>query len=253
MFPAPSPNSQSFIQSLANGGATPSTIEFHKTAINAAAASKQKQFTSSTTTAQDTKNIPASSMDPALQQQSAQQSTFGQHDNDAANGLFLLAQATNGQQANPYANTNVNNGSTNHNRSVETSPTMTNIAGQNGSMAGSVQGSGDVSDSGDHGKIATRSKGKRASGGKGAAAASNGRRKAEEAPQKQPPIKKQKNGNMALAMNDIDSDEEPEPDIKEEQYDRDGRKMTDEEKRKNFLERNRYENLPQSSTGTAFN
>ena len=239
MFPAPSPNSQAFIQSLANGGATPSTLDFHRTAITAAAASKQKQYTNNITTTQDTKNIPASSMDPALQQQSAQQSTFGQHDNDAANGLFLLAQATNGQQANPYANTNVNSASTNLNRSLETSPTMANTARQNGSLTGSVQGSGDVSDSGDQGKMATRSRGKKTSAGKGAAAA-NARRKAEDAPPKQPSTKKQKNGNTVQMMDDDDSDEEPQPDIKEEQYDRDGRKMTDEEKRKNFLERNRY-------------
>ena len=238
MFPAPSPNSQAFIQQLANGGATPSTIDFHRTAINAAAASKNKQFGTSNTTSQDSKPIPASSMDPILQQQSTQQPTFGQHDNDAANGLFLLAQATNGQQANPYASSHANNVSNNHGRSMETSPTMANAAGRNGSLAGSAQGSGDISDSGDQGKMATRSKGKKSSGGK-AATASNARRKAEETPVKQPPAKKQKSGNAMHGMNDFDSDEEPQQDMKEEQYHNDGRKMTDEEKRKNFLERNR--------------
>ena len=43
-------------------------------------------------------------------------------------------------------------------------------------------------------------------------------------------------------MMDIDGmdSEEEQPNIKEEQYHPDGKKMTDEEKRKNFLERNRY-------------
>ena len=40
-------------------------------------------------------------------------------------------------------------------------------------------------------------------------------------------------------MDGSDSEEE-QANIKEEQFHNDGRKMTDEEKRKNFLERNRF-------------
>lgn len=180
-------------------------------------------------------------MDPLLQQQSTQQQTFGQHDNDAANGLFLLAQATNGQQVNPYSNHIANSNSNTQGRSMETSPTTANAASQLNSVArngsGSAQGSGDMSDDGDQGKMATRSKGKRSSGGK-AGTANNGRRKADDTPAKQPPAKKQKQINAMQEMENFDSDEE-QANIKEEQYHNDGRKMTDEEKRKNFLERNR--------------
>ena len=38
---------------------------------------------------------------------------------------------------------------------------------------------------------------------------------------------------------EMEDDSEDESNIKEEEYDSKGRKMTDEEKRKNFLERNR--------------
>ena len=236
MFPAPSPNSQAFIQSLASSGATPSTLDFHRTAVNAATANKNKQQPPIGISSQDTRPIPASSMDPSLQQP-AQSTTFGQHDNDAANGLFLLAQATNGQQANQFAAPVTDNASNSQRRSLETSPNMANIAARNGSLAGSAQGSGEISDSGD-GKPATRARGKRTSGGKNAAS-STGRRKADDTPAKQPHAKKAKNGNAKMEMEPFDSDEEDQPNIKEEQYHGDGRKMTDEEKRKNFLERNR--------------
>ncbi|KAH6971274.1 hypothetical protein EDB80DRAFT_744450 [Ilyonectria destructans] len=36
MFPAPSPNSQALFAQLASGGATPSTIDFHRTVMSAA-------------------------------------------------------------------------------------------------------------------------------------------------------------------------------------------------------------------------
>ncbi|KMQ81444.1 bzip transcription factor, partial [Lasius niger] len=41
MFPAPSPNSQALFAQLAGGGATPSTLDFHRTALSAAAKREQ--------------------------------------------------------------------------------------------------------------------------------------------------------------------------------------------------------------------
>lgn len=238
MFPAPSPNSQALYQQLASGGATPSTLDFHRTAMNAAAVQKGAQPGANGASSRiEDKRAPVAPMDPALQPQ-PQQPTFGQHDNDAANGLFLLAQAGNGAQANNQfavrnaANTNLNN------RSHETSPQMSKGTRHNGSIGGQSEMSGDISDSGDQSKPATRNRGKRASGGK--ATASNGKRKSEDAALKQPSAKKQKSNNngMNMDMDGMDSDDE-QPNIKEEQYHADGKKMTDEEKRKNFLERNR--------------
>lgn len=244
MFPAPSPNSQALFQQLANGGATPNTLDFHRTAMNAAAARKGTHINGTNTQAED-QRAPVAPMDPSLQQQ-PQQPTFGQHDNDAANGLFLLAQAGNGAQANhqyTVANTNSNMTS---NRSHETSPNMPKgVRNGNGSIGGQSEISGEVSDSGDQSKPATRNKGKRASGGANSAP-SNGRRKADDTSPKQPSTKKQKkNNNNNTAMMDMDGmeSEDEQPNIKEEQYHPDGKKMTDEEKRKNFLERNRYVKL----------
>ena len=251
MFPAPSPNSQAIYQQLANGGATPSTLDFHRTAMNAAAARKGNQLgVNGGNQQQEDKRAPIAPMDSSLQQQ-PQQPTFGQHDNDAANGLFLLAQAGNGTQTNnQFAVPNTANNNMVNNRSHETSPNMTKATrNANGSIGGQSEMSGDVSDSGD-GKPATRTRGKRASAGK-SAPASNGRRKADDTPAKQPSAKKAKNNsvnmnmNMNMNMDGMDSDEE-QPDIKEEQYHENGKKMTDEEKRKNFLERNRYVAVPTS-------
>lgn len=251
MFPAPSPNSQAIYNQLANGGATPSTLDFHRTAMNAAAVSRgNQQRTNGATSQPDEKRVPLAPMDSSLQQQQqqqqqqVQQATFGQHDNDAANGLYLLAQAGNGaQSSNPFAAPQVTGMQNNQGRSHETSPNMAN-AMRNGSLTGaSAQGRSEMSgdDSGDQSKPATRSRGKRPSGGKGGAASTN-RRKAEDAPLKQPSAKKAKhnaNTSVDMSMDGMDSDDEPQ-DIKEEQYHADGKKITDEEKRKNFLERNRY-------------
>lgn len=242
MFPAPSPNSQTLFQQLANGGATPNTLDFHRTAMNAVAARKGNQTNGTNTQAEDLR-APVAPMDPSLQQQ-PQQPTFGQHDNDAANGLFLLAQAGNGAQAShQYAVPNTNNTMAN-NRSHESSPNMSKGARNgNGSIGGQSEMSGDVSDSGDQSKPPTRNRGKRASGGTNTAP-TNGRRKADDTPPKQPSAKKQKkisnnNNNAMMDIDGMDSEEE-QPNIKEEQYHPDGKKMTDDEKRKNFLERNRY-------------
>lgn len=237
MFPAPSPNSQAIYQQLASGGATPSTLDFHRTAMSAASVQKGQGGTNGANSRIDDKRAPIASMDPALQQQ-PQQPTFGQHDNDAANGLFLLAQAGNGAQAsNQFAVPNPATSSMN-NRSHETSPHMSHR--NNSSIGGQSEMSGDVSDSGDQGKSTTRGRNKRNSGGK--AAATNGKRKQEETTSKQSSAKKQKNNNnigMNMDMDGMDSEEE-QVNIKEEQYHADGKKMTDEEKRKNFLERNRH-------------
>ena len=257
MFPAPSPNSQALYQQLANGGATPGTLDFHRTAMTVAAARKTDNYNhnhmnGATSQPQDQK-VPIANMDHTSQQQQPQ--PFGQHDNDAANGLFLLAQAGNGtQQNNQFAIPN--QPSTTHahpnsmpSKSHEASPNLAKRAARNASIGGSISGSargvsemsGDMSDDGEsQAKPNTRAKGKRNSTGK-AVQAPNGRRKAEETPSKVPAAKKTKTSNdvanMDLSMDGMDSDEEN--NIKEEQYNENGKKMTDEEKRKNFLERNR--------------
>lgn len=264
MFPAPSPNTQgfpatpntqAFMQSLQSGGATPSTMDFHRTAINAAAARKDKNSQSQANGA----SVQQRTAPVAAMSQGGQAQDFNQH--DAANGLFLLAQAGNAPQANnhfaiPNPPNSIANSQT---QSHETSPNLNKRGARNangslegGSLSGSVRGHSEMSadDSGDQSKPTTRSRGKRTSGGKGAAA-TNGRRKAEDTPSKQPVAKKAKNnnGNIQPDMNGMGMESDEEQDMKEEQYHADGKKMTDEEKRKNFLERNRYGNLIPSTAG----
>lgn len=259
MFPAPSPNSQAIFQHLASGGATPSTLDFHRTAINAAAARKSEHYNHShPPTSQPTEQAAqtANMGQKPQQQQQTQQDPFGQHDaNDAANGLFLLAQARDGSQTNNQfampAQPNPSQG-LQSNMPQDISPKLSKQPARNagGSLGGSISGSargisemsGEMTDSGnDQAKPNTRGRGKKGSGGKGVQSA-NGRRKADDTPSKGPAPKKAKgNNNSALmdtSMEGMDSDEEI--NVKEEQYHENGKKMTDEEKRKNFLERNRY-------------
>lgn len=264
MFPAPSPNSQALFQQLQSGGATPSTLDFHRTAMSAAAAQKNIQTGANGATSQPAhKRAPIASMDTSTQQQ-GQNQVFGenQQHNDAANGLFLLAQAGTDQTNNQFAIPNPPSGiiqNSNQARAQETPPNMPKRAGRNangsigGSLSDSAQGqselSGERSDSAEQAMPTTRTRSKRTTTAKGAAAGS-GRRKADDTPLKQPSAKKSKTSNdnsglnLDMNMDGMESDEEQEQmNIKEEQYHENGKKMTDEEKRKNFLERNRYVHL----------
>ena len=256
MFPAPSPNSQALYQQLASGGATPNTLDFHRTAVSAAAGRKADNlnYSNGSVSQAQEQRVQIANMEQSHQQPAHQH--FGQHDNDAANGLFLLAQAGNESQSNnQFAVPNQpTHGLPMSSHVQESSPNLAKRAGRNasgsmgGSLSGSVRGmsemSGEMSDGVDQSKPNTRAKSKRVTSSKGAASS---RRKAEDTPSKPPPAKKAKNNNnnnsinanIDLSMDGMDSDEEQ--NIKEEQYHENGKKMTDEEKRKNFLERNRYE------------
>lgn len=219
MFPAPSPGTQALFQSLqANGTATPSTLDFHRTALNAAAARKGQGF-NATTSAQDNDAMVQTSMD--VKPANGPSDNYTQHDaTDAANGLFMLAKGA--QHANnqypPPQQVNAQP-QAHHGR-------MNSDANTRASLDSSVrEHSGEVSDGGPKGK----GRGKK---GK-AAQAANGKRKAEETT----PAKNTKRSKAVANM-----DPSLEEDSEEEEDDMDGpdtKKMTDEEKRKNFLERNR--------------
>lgn len=188
MFPASSPTSQAFLQSLQNGGATPSTVDFHRAAGTAASSNKSKHplSTSGTVPTESTGVASVANMDPTLSS-SGQPNAFGQHDNDAANGLFLLAQATN-----------------EHNN---------NMQGRDPSQD-------------DEGR-------RNASGQKVA------RRKAIGSSDDERSNKKARLGGPTMTMDDESDDQRAMQENKGDEYHADGRKMTEEEKRKNFLERNR--------------
>ena len=235
MFPAPSPGSQAFFNQLASGGATPSTLDFQRTAVNAASASRTESSTTVPTSQPQPSRTQTSTMDPAVQQQVPNQH-FGQHDNDAANGLFLLAQAGNESQANnqfpvPAQPAHASN---------QDAPPKRAGRNNNGSIggsisAGSAQGQSELSGGGSDGETKQDTKKSK----KGSTNKGGSRRKADDTPAKQPAKKSKTNNGMAhdISMDDVDSDEPI--DEKEDQYHENGKKMTDEEKRKNFLERNR--------------
>ncbi|KAI1327274.1 Aft1 HRA domain-containing protein [Xylariaceae sp. FL0255] len=240
MFPAPSPNSQAIFAQLANnGGATPSTLDFHRTAMSAAANKANRDKVSQnphpvTSQPQDTNGATVKS------ESKPASGAFDPHDNDAANGLFMLAQGAQGRNGPQQAQYPVGGNQQVHahpppppTNQTDTSPRM------NGNSSHPQPNARGVSEAMSHGseeseppKPNTRAKGKR--GG-----AANGRRKADEAPAKQPANKKTKTAPSTHSQDDNTSDDEDDEDSKMGGMDGSKSKMTDEEKRKNFLERNR--------------
>ena len=215
MFPAPSPNSQAIFNSLQSGGATPGTLDFHRTAMNAAARNKNNYPNTSNPEGQN------GNMD-------------NQHDaTDAANGLFMLAK---GGQANQFAQ----NGNSQQQQQMQTR----SAGGQRTSNASEQTG---ASPEEEDNKSSARGK-------KGGKAPANGRRKSEATPKGSNKRQKGNNGGPvnvdpaldpdADMMGDDDDDDVgsmmDEDDMGEEPKGKNGKKMTDEEKRRNFLERNRY-------------
>ncbi|KAK4946351.1 Transcription factor [Elasticomyces elasticus] len=205
MFPAPSPNSQALFNSLQSGGATPGTLDFHRTAMNAAARNKNNQF-ANTSNPQET--LPKNNMD-------------AQHDaTDAANGLFMLAKG--GQPTNQFAVPNA----------VQTSaPT------RNGQDQKQISENGDSPESHEDTKPARGGRGKKVK-----AEPANNRRKSEASAKGSNKRAKGNSGAPIVdpALEPPDEDDDSDMDMDEEEMKHpNGKKMTDEEKRRNFLERNR--------------
>jgi ATF/CREB family transcription factor len=238
MFPAPSPNSQAILSQLQSGGATPSTLEFHRTALNAAKRSGFNAPTSNPTTEPE----QLTNMDPKISQ-SAVVDPFTHHDAaDAANGLFMLAKG--GQaNANQFAVSaqsslppqNIQNKPSEPVQEVNNNNKRASRSNANHSVR---EMTGDGSDTqGEQAKPAAKGKGKKNTK---SATPSTGRRKAEDTPAKGANKRAKANNGTA---------HEPSPEQgSSEDYDmnsptgdtKDTKKMTDEEKRRNFLERNRY-------------
>jgi ATF/CREB family transcription factor len=232
MFPEPSPG---IFGHLASGVATPATLDFHRTAVNAAAAHREAP-PNVTSQPQELLN--------GMQDVKPPQGQFDQHEaNDAANGLFLLANARNSNTQQPahYAmapQMSVHGHpqpAMNIGGHPDSSPQMSNQ--HNGSISTtSGRGVSEISDENDQqSRPNTRGKGKRSST---QITQSNGRRKTEETPSKAPAGKKAKANNGHAMEPEPQSEEEL--DMNKDEYNANGKKMTDEEKRKNFLERNRY-------------
>jgi len=242
MFPAPSPSSQAIFNSIQGGLATPGTLDFHRTALNAAARSKVDTNTQTQPQSQPQGAPKAEFSQPGPPASMTAPDPFGNHpDRDAVNSLYMLAQTGN-RNANQFAVPPPPQSLHNHAQQARMHPPShdTSPSSQRGGRPSNAGQDGSPFDhSGSDDKAGVKGRGKKNSVGKVTA---NGRRKAEDTPAKGPANKKAKNiaGPPAYMMDD-DEDMLDDDDIKDEPDQMiGGRKMTDEEKRKNFLERNRY-------------
>lgn len=246
MFPHPSPNSQALYNSLQSGGATPGTLDFHRTAMTARAQQSANNYnmqpngaTSQPQNANiqpdlDGKPFNGNTSNP---QQEAQDPFSSHQTNDAANGLFMLAQAggqrgaqqQQQQQQQPQQQYPVQQHG--YQQNMQQDRVGKNSVGS--TMSGSTDGGEQYSEG--ENKSATKGRGgKKGSAGKGA---QNGKRKTDDTPSKAQNNKRQRGSVGQAVPQDEDMDDDDDDDHDDQQ---DGnKKMTDEEKRKNFLERNR--------------
>ncbi|KAK4464014.1 transcription factor atf1 [Cladorrhinum samala] len=262
MFPVPSPNTQAFLQIAGGGAATPSTLEFQRTALAAAAKREQVQAQppppppplAPTSQPQEASNgvVPLKHPEPVKPAGS-----YDPHDNDAANGLFMLAQGRNSTQPPvpqypPVPPAQV------HNHPIQapapavqpinTSPHMnggSSVGGREGrSVSVAMSAQSDESELAQQNTRTTRAKGKRGS----TSAAAGSRRKGDDMQTKGPANKKAKingNGNPHTgppsngSYDEMDHSDDDDDDQHNHKEGGSRSKMTDEEKRKNFLERNR--------------
>lgn len=235
MFPAPSPGQ--LLQQLPSGGATPSTLDFHRTALNAAR--KNGAHAPTSNPQEPDQLLPQSA--PMEMSKSQQVYSFAHPDaTDAANGLYLLAK---GAQAtsNPFGGpTSQPVPQQNRNGHVAQDPSLTNNDPDAISASGSVQLNGDMSDEHET-KPNVRGKGKRNAAKP--TTATNGRRKAEDTTKT---ANKKLKGSNGVAMeeetpSDDDFMQPPPAEAGSGGGATNKKMMTDEEKKKNFKERNRYE------------
>ncbi|KAK4552549.1 Transcription factor [Recurvomyces mirabilis] len=255
MFPQPSPNSQAIFSQLQSGGATPGTLDFHRTAMNARAQTQANTYNmpphNVTSQPQTDPNIqPGLDSKPYSQAQQGQQQDaqdpFGSHQtNDAANGLYMLAQAGGqrgaqqgfgGQQQQQQQQQQPQQGYSQPMQQEANGHQRANKGSIVSTMSGSTEnGNAEYSEDGADMKPQSRGgRGKKGSAGK----AANGKRKQDETPSKGA-VKKQRGANgQAMQMDDMDDDDDMDESMMLDEHP-DGKKMTDEEKRKNFLERNR--------------
>ncbi|KAJ2901478.1 bZIP transcription factor [Zalerion maritima] len=253
MFPAPSPGNG---QSLYMPNPTPNTLEFQKTAMSAAAKHGQPQTTQapsqSVTSQPQQPASTATAPTPATKTEPKPAGPFDNHDNDAANGLYMLAQGRNSGQNNQQFSmaapqTTAPSGpapipattTMTSQLGVQTSPQMPNggaVAPPEPSARGVSEAASAASDEND--PVRSNTRGKRKANQN--AANTNGRGKTESGlkysnkkTKTAASISASSKHEDDMMMMNSDSDEKSKHD------ENSNKKLTDEEKRKNFLERNR--------------
>ncbi|KAB5572648.1 bZIP transcription factor [Coniochaeta sp. 2T2.1] len=247
MFPAPSPNSQALFASLSTA-ATPGTIDFHRTAMSAAAAKSREQQALAQPNVTSQPQEMANGTSTVKPESKPPTGPFDPHDNDAANGLFMLAQGRNNTQPpnNNYAVQPPQHTAPKANARAQpqpsTSPQMNGHSIAASSTRGISEAASAMSDESEQqARPTTRGRGKRNSTANGGT--TNGRRKAADDAPKPPAKKSRVNGGGSISsgagdMDMMDHSDDENMNMKDE-HGNPKTKMTDEEKRKNFLERNR--------------
>ena len=253
MFPVPSPSASGLFQL---GTSTPSTMEFQRTALSAASLRKQPTLTSIapplnkpefSVTAPDARDHNSSTTKPRQLS-----NTFDADPaHNAANGLYMLAQAH--QQNDQYSNSTVtaptntgiisgqsNLGSTQDDtspnpkkRALVTNTSMARATGT--AMAGNVRGVSEMSE--DMASDSDESDDDKRGNGDG----KGGKRTAGRGRKNDP--KSNKRAKVGQGSANGSGDDQDNDNMMNEN----GKKMTDEEKRKNFLERNRFVTIQNSS------
>lgn len=253
MFPAPSPNTTQ----LFFGGATPGTMEFQKTALSAARKSAHSQppsiSQSSELKSEDNNNHANSSHNDQQKPRQPSDPFNADPAHNAANGLYLLAQT--GTSMSPYQQGHMSAGiAPNATNNMDSSPNLAKRAAMNNAnsaanraasnaAANGARGASEMSnnmrsDSSEEPESGSH-KGRNARG-KSASTSNIGKRKNDGGSDSgKGSAKKPKNALSAMSGSDGEGDGE---DYDEDGHEtrKDGKKMTDEEKRKNFLERNRF-------------
>ncbi|KAF2119383.1 Aft1 HRA domain-containing protein [Lophiotrema nucula] len=242
MFPQPSPNTQA-IYNLQSGGVTPSTADFQQSAMRAAAQAKQIQFPTTSAPTSQPEAVTAGmehrenyqQLQQGQQQQRGQNDPFANHDvSNAANDLLSFATQNGNRNGASFGMPNQQQ-QVNNLGHMPVQPVQENGRRNTKGSINSMQSAdtAEFSESGgsEQAKATTRSRAakKGSANGKGAA----NKRKAEDTPKGG----KKAKGNTGAPISGPDDDEMGSDD--ENQLDENGKKMTDEEKRKNFLERNR--------------
>lgn len=249
LFTAPSPSIPQFLFT------TPGTMEFQKTAISAARKSNSQSSLISQHTTDSKSEINPSN--PSQDRIKLRQSSDPFDAHTAANGLYLLAQM--GGAPNTYQPAQVTSMASIQPRvttSVDSSPNLAKRAAVNNatsvsrvvpfpSMPNHIRGVSEISNGENRSSpeldAAASSRERKRTNSKGKTASTVKRKSVGPLDNGKPSTtKRPKNMRAAMSMSD---DGEPEPEDYEDdgQNDtrKDGKKMTDEEKRKNFLERNR--------------
>ena len=267
MFPVMTPGSSALLE-FGTSGTTPGTMEFHKTALAAQAASNRNKFASMVPPIPKQEDVDAKMNGTNHVRQSSDLFAGGDA-NAAASGLYMLANAQQHQTESGFNGGNMPNSlagmaqgivmpglSNNMGLGIETQMAATSVKANNGnnikgrqpSIVGNGLGNGrgvsEASDMiGNSDSMDNTANGRGAKGNaankKGGAKATPNKRQADV--QKGPAVKKQKQKSLSIdGMDDDDQDAMDQDDDGDNDIGANGKKMTDDEKRKNFLERNRY-------------